>query len=492
MALAITDDHHAQERAFYESPGWQRSPQALREQLTEREIDAATDALAKFVGIEAYVAAGGGVRRDLFSDNIQGGYLSDGALLERLARDKLAAAAEEARAEGWAWVDAVPRMTAAQLHGFQHARRERRMPNKTQAKRITKLQARQQAIENRLNSDEAEDLPEAEAQALYDESDQIEAELDGIEQTLMMFAPETLAIAGTIVTVDHLGNVAVHRGLLREADAKAFRARSAQHVSRASHGPAQGDDDHDPHHQHEQHSDGHDDDNPDATLASGISEKLARRLSAHRTAALQFEVARHPQVALVALVQRLALRVLFDAYDMRASPVNINATSQRGLDAYAPEVAQSASVTSLHALHQTWRDRLPEEPDALFTVLLGLSQEELLALLAVCVASTVNAVTHEDGDIPAAALAQAVGLDMHAWWTPTAESYFSHVSKANILAVVESVDPLQVNRLSKLKKDALASEAERLIQGSGWLPVMLCSPALRAPEILAMEVETVH
>ena len=40
MALAITDDHGAQEAAFYDSPQWQRSPQALREHLTAREIDA--------------------------------------------------------------------------------------------------------------------------------------------------------------------------------------------------------------------------------------------------------------------------------------------------------------------------------------------------------------------------------------------------------------------------------------------------------------------
>jgi ParB family chromosome partitioning protein len=40
MALTITDDHAAQEAAFYDAPEWQRSPSALRERLTEREIDA--------------------------------------------------------------------------------------------------------------------------------------------------------------------------------------------------------------------------------------------------------------------------------------------------------------------------------------------------------------------------------------------------------------------------------------------------------------------
>src|SRR3569623_846128 len=228
MALAITDDHTAQEAAFYESPQWQRSPQALREHLTEREIDATRDALARFVGIEAYEAAGGGMRRDLFSDDTRGVFLTDASLLDSLARDKLATTADSVRAEGWAWIEAVPRVTSAELHGFQHARRDRRTPNKTEAKRIAKLQAQQQAIDDRLNADDADDIAEEEASALYEESDKLGAVLDTIERSLLVFAPETLAVAGAIVTVDHAGEVITHRGLLREAEAKALRAQERQ------------------------------------------------------------------------------------------------------------------------------------------------------------------------------------------------------------------------------------------------------------------------
>ena len=42
---------------------------ARSEHLTEREIDATLNALARFIGIETYEAAVGGVRRDLFSDD---------------------------------------------------------------------------------------------------------------------------------------------------------------------------------------------------------------------------------------------------------------------------------------------------------------------------------------------------------------------------------------------------------------------------------------
>jgi len=468
MALAITDDHSAQEAAFYDAPQWQRSAQALREHLTEREIDATRDALARFVGIETYEAAGGGVRRDLFSDDTRGVFLSDAALLDSLARDKLAAAADSARAEGWAWVETVPRITSAELHGFQRARRDRRTPNKSEAKRIAKLQSRQQAIDDKLNADDAEDIAEEEASALYEESDKLGAELEAIEQSQQVFAPDTLAIAGAIVAVDHTGEIAIHRGLLREAEAKALRAQERQGMQTGgdSEGEAQ------------------------QPTTPNISEKLARRLSAHRTAALQAEVARHPQVALVAVVHRLALRVVVDGYRSDDSPINISASPQDGLDTFAPDVAQSLALIGLREVRQAWAARLPSDPDALFADLLALPQQELLSLLAVCVATTVGAVTPREDTLPASALAQAVGLDMHSWWTPTAEGYFAHVSKAKAIEAVQVFAPEHAARLAKLKKNDLASEAERLAVGTGWLPVMLRAAVQEAPAETLPDAET--
>jgi ParB family chromosome partitioning protein len=116
MALAITDDHAAQEAAFYDAPQWQRNPSALRERLTEREIGA-SHPLVRFVGLDACEAAGGGIRRDLFAEGDAGVYVSDTAMLETLVREKLTGMADTIRAEGWAWVDSTPAMTHADLQG---------------------------------------------------------------------------------------------------------------------------------------------------------------------------------------------------------------------------------------------------------------------------------------------------------------------------------------------------------------------------------------
>ena len=454
MALAITDDHAAQEAAFYDSPQWQRSPEALRDHLTHEEIAASRDALARFVGVDAYEAAGGGTRRDLFSDDSQGVYLTDPSLLDRLARDRLTDAAEQVRAEGWGWVDVVPRATHSELHLFQRARRERRQPSKAEVKRIAKLEAEQQALQDRLDDEQA-DVSDEDAQALQDELDALGDQLDAIDQSLTVYAGDVMAQAGAVVAVAHAGAVVVHRGLLRSEQAGKLREKERD-VVRSVGGDA------DPHAL------------PPARAA--ISEKLVRRLSAHRTAALQAEVARHPHIALVALVHRLARHLIRDGHE--GSPINISASSPvDGLITHASDIADAPAAAGLRKVRDAWAERLPNESDALFTELLTMPQGELLSLLAVCVASTVGAVCSRETETPAASLAQALGLDMHDWWTPTAAGYFEHVSKAKALEAVLVFAPDHVTRLSKLKKADLASEAERLAAGSGWLPAMLCTTA---------------
>ena len=99
MALALSDDHEAQERAWFEGQPWDRTPVALRRKLTTGEVEAAGNALVRFVGVEAYEAAGGVVRRDLFDDE-QSRFLSDPSLLQRLASEKLDALAGVLREEG--------------------------------------------------------------------------------------------------------------------------------------------------------------------------------------------------------------------------------------------------------------------------------------------------------------------------------------------------------------------------------------------------------
>ncbi|EOZ4817163.1 chromosome partitioning protein ParB, partial [Pseudomonas aeruginosa] len=133
----------------------------------------------------------------------------------------------------------------------------------------------------------------------------------------------------------------------------------------------------------------------------------------------------------------------------------------------------SPAAVAQRELQQVAGEALPQDSAELFVALLAMEQGELVRLLAVCVAATVDVVTpRATAHQPGAELAQAVGLDMAAWWQPTADGYFQHVPKAAILEAVGEFAPSHAARLAKLKKADIASEAERLADGTGWMPAI--------------------
>jgi len=71
---------------------------------------------------------------------------------------------------------------------------------------------------------------------------------------------------------------------------------------------------------------------------------------------------------------------------------------------------------------------------------------------------------------------------VQAGWRPTVDNYFGQVTKPRILeAVREAKGELSAQLIDHLKKADMAKEAERLRDGSGWLPepLRLAVPARR-------------
>jgi len=323
-------------------------------------------------------------------------------------RGKLDAQAEDVRAEGWAWVEAVPYMSHADRQTFQNAPRHRREPTTREARRIASLQARLDKLDAELEAAyDAED--EDKIEALEPRHEQVAEELQAIEDGLRDYAPDVRAVAGAIVTFDREGEAVIHRGLLREAEAKALRT-----LEKLRQGFSAGDGAND--------EEGHDDEAP---KSASLSDRLAQRLSAHRTAALQIEVARHPHVALAALVHGMVQTVLQADACGDGLPLGVSLKVQDRLEVMAPDVLESSAAVALRELQEVAGEALPQDSAELFAALQAKSQDELVRLLAVCVASTVDVVTPRAvPQQPGAELAQAVGLDMAAWWKPTAEGYF--------------------------------------------------------------------
>ena len=468
MALTLTDDHAAQEAAFYDVPYYQREPHQLRERLTERKIDAGIDPLALFVTVAVYEAAGGSVHRDLFAEDNQGNYLEDAELLERLAQEKLATLSADVAAEGWAWVDVAPRATRADLNIFQRGTRTKREATEQEQARIDDLTRRDSEIDAILYGDDDEgELPEEESDALSEESERISAELASLRDSLYTHSAEVMAIAGAVLSIGEGGQLVVHRGLIRR-DAAATSGDKAGSASASLIDNSVNDTGR----------------SNNQKPKGALSEKLTQRLTAHCTAALQINMARQPHVALAVVVHGMVAQVL-KLTEWNKLPVGIRLTIPHQPSLSAPELPETPAAKALEAMSEEWEQRLPEKSVGLLDALIAMSQDELVNLLALCSAMTVDVVSTAERSPRADELARALNLDMREWWTPTAASYFSHVSKVKILEAVTVVAPNEVSKLTNLKKGDLANEAERLLSGSGWLPSVMVPPA----EPIGEEVE---
>ncbi|MFH5256278.1 chromosome partitioning protein ParB, partial [Burkholderia semiarida] len=99
----------------------------------------------------------------------------------------------------------------------------------------------------------------------------------------------------------------------------------------------------------------------EAPKAAAMSDRLAQRLSAHRTAALQTEVARHPQVALAALVHGMVQTILQGSHYGHDLPLGVRLTVQDRLEGMAPDWPESPAAVALHEAQQAWGEKLPED-----------------------------------------------------------------------------------------------------------------------------------
>lgn len=446
MAFTVTDDQAAQERVWFEGQQYHPHPQAIRRALTSAHVDG-SDRRARFVGAEAYEAAGGTIVRDLFRpDDL--GYFTDQELLDRLVAEKLAVHAEEIKQEGWRWVEVVVPMDYGYL-----ANMSRLQPVATP--RDKKDQAKLAECEKRYD-ELAEEYGEDPPENVLEKLEALAEEINRLSEPILSYKEEGKKRAGVILSLNSVGELLIERGLIKPED-----RTDAKKASTGSDGSAN---------------------NKKARSTAAIPEALQAELSVYRTAALQETIAGNPGVALDALVYVLAARCLYDG--RHAACVDIKPTV---LDprCVTDAVAESAAVSAMSIRLAEWRKRLPAT-EALWPWVVEQNRKTKLELLACCVAMTVNAVRvrhdlDKEGRLAQAdVLAAALNLDMAKWWEASRATYLSRVSKAQILTVVEeAVSKQAAENISGMKKDAMAARAEELIAGKKWLPEPLRMPRAR-------------
>ena len=93
------------------------------------------------------------------------------------------------------------------------------------------------------------------------------------------------------------------------------------------------------------------------------------------------------------MVHGMVQTVLQERHYGHDLPLGVRLTVQDRLEGMAPDWPESPAAVALRELQQVAGETLPEDSAELFAALLAKSQDELVRLLAVCLASTVDVVT---------------------------------------------------------------------------------------------------
>jgi len=479
MAFSVTADQARQEQVWDNvSRSQLDEPYQIRRMLTENTVRA-SDRRVQFIGLDAYEQAGGAVLRDLFEHD-DGGWLRDVPLLDRLVTEKLKVEAETIAAEGWKWIAVAANFPYGQTDGLREL--DGVPADLTDDERATIDALKTEFGKLKADYQDADELPDEVDQRLGE----IETALSTFKTRPAIYDPSDIARAGVFVSIDDEGALSVDRGYVRPedeapvvvdseaesavggetADGEETQGSVPRTVITVSGAPVEPEDDED-------------------DAIKPLPDRLITELTAHRTLALRDALANDPSVAFQAVLHNFVLATFY-RFATSNGCLEIAVRSPT-LPPQAPGLNDTASAKAIDIRHDGWKVRLPKEVGELWDALIAFDAVEQSSLFAHCVSFGVNAlyepanrynlgrvsahgVRHrlDQADV----LARAVGLDMAAaGWTTSVDNYLGRVTKPRILeAVREAKGESSVQLIDHLKKGDMAREAERLLEGTGWLP----------------------
>ena len=455
--FAVTTDHHRQMSVFEQvaSQGYRPTAWQVKRLLTQDRVPA-NSALAHFVGVSAYEAAGGAVLRDLFSDEDESGvWLEDPVLLNNLAMEKLDHTAKDL-ATRWRWATAVPEVDWTELARYGRIQPEPATPTAEEAAELERLRSREDEL-CELDEDEWTEQLGEEACAIETRTDEIHA----VIEARAAYGAEDYAIAGCIATIGRDGKLQVIKGLVRPGDM--------------------------PEPDHAGKSDGGDGDNGNATGSdrlrgpsisgpmapapdpqaearkeAGVGIGLSDDLRSIRTALVKAHLGKDFEAAFDLMLFQLGRAVFTHGCQAHALDIAISETADRptmrmndqDFGRWSPGEAMLADRSGLPL------DWLTIQDDAeSFAALRALPQADKEALFAASVARTVKGqLAFEPQARPELeATVARLDIDFAGSVRPTEAMLWSRINKGRILEIArETLGAAWVSARAKSKKADLA------------------------------------
>lgn len=441
MAFTMTDNHERQKQVYKSLGEWDRknnSGHDIRRFLTETMVSSDT-ALVKFVGLEEYTKAGGTTKTDLFKETV---YLENPDLLRELAEQKMTAAGEALKAEGWAWVQIAEKKDWDLINRCEELEPQPLEAPQELLDQKSAIEAELEVIEQEWEEADADD--DDLLDSIGEKRGNAEDRLEAVEEQLASFVaytPDQIAASGCYLYIGHDGKLVIEKGLVKPEDKKASAKAGANESGDAD----------DMEHQEPE--------------KKGFSESLRRDLAAYRLGAAQAEIAKHPALAFDLLTFKaakglLSRRTVFDGPNVSFHQEHCGMASKDASDFIRQQMEVIRQTLPLE-----WTDEDGEA--AQFAAFQKLTDYQKQALLAFCVASTLQPKLAEEGKPQTAydvAMAQT-GANVADYWRPTATNFLSRINSAQLLSLMAEIfgENFAASRKGA-KKAALVSELERGFQ----------------------------
>jgi ParB family chromosome partitioning protein len=443
-AYATTPD---QERQAYVFEQMGRSynaahPDSIRRMMTQATASA-TDRRARFVGEEAYLAAGGRIERDLFADDAATRWL-DIAILERLACEKMEALAGQATAVaglGWVRPSLDSWIGHAQTEGLHRVHLETQPLSDAETAQVDSLEAEIEELAESLEHDEMDEPARELVEAKIRE---VGEQIDAIINKPPVIDDELKPQVGTFLILDEQGVPKLHPVLYSEAPLGADGSAEAG-GSGSSADPA-----------------------ASPQRETGLSQRLLDELAMQRRDILAVHIAADPNLALDLAIFLMVDREAGYSSERRGTSLSALAPQDPVFAFKTPEAAATVERAEAEdALDRSWIEG--KSRAARFDAFRALSEDARAAWLGHAVARTLEASLNVPGDRSCSFhdhLGQLLGIDVARWWRPTGANYFDRVPKGVTLAALAEVGgPALAARYAKVKKTELAQSCERIFSG---------------------------
>ncbi len=426
MAFTLTDHHDRQMTVWGAVKDSQHVyPQHIKRLLTETSY-AANSKLGRFVGLEAYEAAGGAVMRDLFADR-DTTFLENPELVERLAIEKLQKAAG-AYVGDWKWVDVHLELDHGAFRSFGRVYPRDVEPDPKLVAESEKLSAREEELAMLNDEGGWSDTESEEYHAIAPRLEEIEEEI----QAARPYSDEHRAIAGVVLSIGWQGSLEVEKGLVRPEDIPAPEPQAEDSdgggtalkgiVAPTSSSPAPVAD-------------------PATALrkADGITNGLAEDLRTTRHHILRAHLSADYDVAFDIMLYTLCEQVFLSGHSNAALDLSLrrfHAPNREKL--VADSTADKMLETLENDLCIDWMKL--EQPED-FRAMSALPVEDKQALFAWATGLALKAQLASDNHPSAVIeeLGMRMEVDVAACWRPTAANYWGTVTKAHIASVAKEI-----------------------------------------------------